>query len=567
MKDTKLFNIIKYFIFLFPRQFLFLFLILFLESIITATSMIAIIPMADFLIDNQLLHPTKVTNIIINLYVINHINVNFYTLAFLFIFILLFKNIFTSFIKFYIIKLKYIILRFLFGDSLDSFFKAKWNFFNELNHGVLLNVMNKELVNIGDSFGQLALFLSQIIQLIIYLAIPFILNYKITLLTLFFAFIFGLPFLYLSRFSYKYGKNSSETSNNMMSVLSEILNSARIIIAFAKQGDVKNKYLESFDNYVKATIPAQILSVFITNIFNVFAFLAVLLAIGVNLKFGVKLSEVTAILWSLISTVPILSSLIINKVSISNFIPSYEQLNILKSNALKNVEIIGKLEFNQLKKSIILDNLCFNYNNRKNTLLNINIEIKKNKITALIGESGSGKSTIADIIMFLQSPKSGNFYIDDIDSSHYNQNSFREKIGYVQQDSILFNTSIKNNLLWANNNATEVDILNALDLSNALNFVNELPYGIHTLVGERGSNLSGGQRQRIALARALIKKPELIILDEATSSLDKESEKLIYNTIKKISNTVTLLIITHNPILLENAYKIYKLSNGEIIHP
>ena len=157
-------------------------------------------------------------------------------------------------------------------------------------------------------------------------------------------------------------------------------------------------------------------------------------------------------------------------------------------------------------------------------------------MTALVGESGSGKSTITDLILGLQIPSSGQVLIDNIPLSEYQQNSFRERIGYVPQEPILFHMSIRENLLWANEIANEDELWTALKMSNAENFVKQLPQGIDTVVGDRGGRLSGGQRQRIALARALVRKPELIILDEATSNLDVLTEEKIVNTVLKLVN-------------------------------
>ena len=185
-------------------------------------------------------------------------------------------------------------------------------------------------------------------------------------------------------------------------------------------------------------------------------------------------------------------------------------------------------------------------------------------MTALVGRSGGGKSTITDIVLGLQVPESGQVLFDGIDLSKWKQNSIREKVGYVPQDPMLFHASIRDNLLWVNESATEQELWESLELANASEFIRELPQGIETIVGERGMRLSGGQRQRVVLAQALLRKPELMILDEATSSLDSESERLIQQAIEKISKKTTILVIAHRLSTVAKADYLYVLDHGHI---
>ena len=165
----------------------------------------------------------------------------------------------------------------------------------------------------------------------------------------------------------------------------------------------------------------------------------------------------------------------------------------------------------------------------------------------------------------LQIPDIGEMFIDGVPLSEWQQNSFRQRVGYVPQEPQLFNSSIRNNLLWSFASATESELWSALQLANADSFVKELPLGIDTKVGDRGIRLSGGQRQRIALARALVRKPELLILDEATSSLDAESEKLIQDSIEKLANATTIIVIAHRLSTIAKADQVYVLNQGRIV--
>jgi ABC-type multidrug transport system fused ATPase/permease subunit len=183
----------------------------------------------------------------------------------------------------------------------------------------------------------------------------------------------------------------------------------------------------------------------------------------------------------------------------------------------------------------------------------LSFSITANKTTALLGPSGVGKSTLIDLILSLQQPTKGQLFVDGISLNQIDQNQWRSQIAFVPQDAFLFHTSILENLTWAKPNATTEEIEIALKQAGAFEFIQQLPKGLDTLVGDRGTNLSGGERQRIALARALIRKPQLLILDEATSAVDDKSENLIKEALGQLSGKMTIIIVAHRSSLVELA--------------
>ena len=209
-------------------------------------------------------------------------------------------------------------------------------------------------------------------------------------------------------------------------------------------------------------------------------------------------------------------------------------------------------------------NISFEYDNGFKAINNCNMIFKKNLITAISGKSGAGKSTLLDLLIGIQVPLSGKIFIDKEELEKFDLSSYRDKISMVSQDPFLFNVSILDNLKWVKDNIDEDQLIECLKLANCDNFIDKLPDKIHTIVGERGMKLSGGQRQRISLARAIICKPELLILDEPTSSLDKESEELIFDSLKKISKFTTIILITHDSKIINLADKIYFINDGNI---
>jgi ABC-type multidrug transport system fused ATPase/permease subunit len=564
-KKTSLKIIFKEFTTRYPKEFLCLFLFLVIEGATAALSMLAIIPMADFVLDPSMIKVSRVSVFIINIFRYLDIPTSFWSFGALFVFLNLIKGLIEVIVRYSILKIKYDVIHGLFGDSIDIFYKAKWGFFSSADNGVLLNTLNKELTVIGDTLGHLATLLAQIIQLFIFLLVPLWLNIQLTLTILGICILLGLPFLLLNKLSYKLGKRNTETGNYAMAVLSELLQASRLILGYGKQIHSKERYLDAFNKHVRVTLLSQTLSTAIPKFFQPLAMMSIVIAIGFAINGNTHISEITAVLWSFLAALPILAALLQGNISINNFIPSYEQLDALRIKAFEFREIEGELFFFNLKNKIEFKNVTFIYPGRSNTLSNINLVLNKGEMTALIGESGSGKSTITDLLLGLQIPENGEILIDGISLNKYKQNTFRQRIGYVPQDSMLFHCSVRENLLWSNENATDSEIWDALNLANAGKFVNELPEGLDTLMGDRGVRLSGGQRQRIALARALIRKPDLLILDEATSSLDSESERLIQSSIEAIAKDTTILVIAHRLSTIANANMVYVLSKGEII--
>ena len=211
--------------------------------------------------------------------------------------------------------------------------------------------------------------------------------------------------------------------------------------------------------------------------------------------------------------------------TINNYQPSYKQISNIINRAEKYFEIRGEKKIAELNDDIIFKNICFSYDGNQMILNKFNLTIFKNKINALIGDSGVGKSTIIDLLMGFQKAQSGEIFINQTKIEKLDLNYLRQNIGYVPQDPMLFHTSIKNNIMWAkNNHVSENQVVEALKQANALEFVMNFPKKLETTVGEKGTEISGGQRQRIALARALVRKPKLLILDEPTSSIDTESK-------------------------------------------
>ncbi|MEA2096973.1 MAG: ABC transporter ATP-binding protein [Candidatus Cloacimonadota bacterium] len=224
------------------------------------------------------------------------------------------------------------------------------------------------------------------------------------------------------------------------------------------------------------------------------------------------------------------------------------------------------LLLSNVKGSIDIKNLTFKYTSSEDWVLqNINMTIPAGKTIALVGESGAGKSTIASLIPRFYEAQEGSIFIDENNIMNLKQKSLRENIGIVQQNVFLFDTSIRENIIYGNPTASEEEVIDAARKANILDFIQSLPDGFDTLTGERGVKLSGGQKQRISIARAFLKNPPILIFDEATSSLDTESEAYIQKAMEELSQNRTTIIIAHRLSTVRNADLLYVINEGRIV--
>lgn len=230
-----------------------------------------------------------------------------------------------------------------------------------------------------------------------------------------------------------------------------------------------------------------------------------------------------------------------------------------------------QLDADKIKGEIRFEKVCFTYPTRpdQQILKNFSAVFKAGQTTALVGPSGSGKSTVIQLIERFYDPNQGRVILDGVDIIEINLKSLRTALGYVGQEPVLFNTSIKENLRFGKTNATDQEIIDALKSSNAYDFINQkMTEGINTVVGASGGQLSGGQKQRIAIARAFIKKPKILLLDEATSALDKKNEKIVQDAIDRIRKSlgaVTTIVIAHRLSTIKDADNILVMRYGELM--
>jgi len=467
--------------------------------------------------------------------------------------------------RYVVLKIKYIVLEYLLESTMSDLFKARYVFFSQEDIGKLLNTFQKEVNDLGDTFGHIATSLAQIAQAIIFIIIPFIVDWKMTMMFIITTAILMLPLTYVHKYSYAYGKDNTITANRSAGILHEILTSVKLILAFGHRVDSVEKYIGSYRDHAKATIKFQTLNTGVYAFFLPIGFTAALISVYISYINNVAFSDIVIILFAFVRLMPIVGQVLSVKSSLHGFIPAYEQIRDLKNNALLFKERSGGEKDLKFNAEFQIKNLSFSYPDGCKALNNVSMRIKKGAMIAIVGRSGSGKSTLADIILGLHFPSDGNVLVDGVSLYSYNIEDWRERIGYVPQEAQLFSMSIRDNIVWGEESACDKDIDSVIDESHCDEFIRRLSNGKDTMLGYRGERLSGGQKQRIALARALLRRPDILVLDEATSSLDGYSEKLIQESLYDISKNTTIIIIAHRLSTIRKADYIYVLDEGEVV--
>jgi ATP-binding cassette subfamily B protein len=351
-----------------------------------------------------------------------------------------------------------------------------------------------------------------------------------------------------------------------MELIHESLGTAKVILGYGNHIRYIRRFNEVFSERCNFEAKSNVLGRALPKIFEPFGWMAIIITMYISSEYSkLTIAEMGIIGYAFLRLLPMIGGFTSIKHSIVNFYPSYEQVACMNRLACENIQKTGGFIFNRIDDGIEYKGVSFSYPGHNPVLNDINMTINKGKVTAIVGESGSGKSTLIDLLIRFYDPDKGVILADKKPLQEFDIYSFRRHIGYVPQDTVLFNDTVKNNLLWSNEKATEKEIIEVCKLANAGEFIMNLSDGYDTVVGERGVRLSGGERQRIALARALLRKPELLILDEATSALDSCSELLIKEAIENIAHKTTLVVIAHRLSTIMNADSIYVLQDGCII--
>lgn len=513
------------------------------EAFLVSFSTILIAPIVDFFTNIQNDNFSKITNLFYELGIPQ--SAKFIILLFFLVFT--FSYIFKIITFYYTLKFKYKFLIDLNKSFYKSVINSNWNYIKNQKSGNLINLIRLEIEKIGNIFMAISKFTSDLIQITFLIISALLVNLKITLSTFLFVSVFLIPFFLLKKISQKYGEISLSTGNLLSENLNNLTENIKIIITNNLGLNFLKKYLSDYYTHSKSAIISQTIIGGIPQIIYPIAVLILLSMILLSKNPNTSMAEMTVVFFIFYRVIPLLSSIVSSFNSIANVTPSLNELDRIYNDCLNNATKNNGIIFKNLNNCIEIRNVFFKHKDEKNYFFsNINLVIKKNQIFGIIGKSGSGKSTLTDIITGNLNIDKGSVFYDNINLQLFNHLDFRNKVSVIGQDVPIFNDTILNNLFIFEQNLKDDKVAKILTLTGVNDFVSKFELEYNTYVGTGGVLLSGGQKQRLALARALIRGPKILVLDEFTSSLDQKTEKAFLEIVFSLKKSMTIIIITHN---------------------
>lgn len=482
----------------------------------------------------------------------------------------LLKNVFNYLASFHIMHLKNGVLRDLRKSMFNKIIDLPVSYYSEKRKGDVMARMLGDVNEVQSSFFSiLELVVKEPLTIVFALIAMIVISTKLTLFVLVFIPISGFVISKIGKNLKAKSLKAQGESGLLISIVEESLSGLKVVKSYNAETTFKDRFTESITRLLRLSNSignknnlASPLSEFmgITTI-------AVLLWYGGNLVLVEKTLDGSAFIVYLTLAYNILTpAKAISKASyaVKNGLAAAQRVFEVLEVENKITSKPNAVKKNKFDNSISLQNINFKYEDEI-VLKDFSLDIKKGQTVALVGQSGSGKSTIANLLTRFYDVNEGTIAIDGIEIKDINLQSLRELMGLVTQDSILFNDTIKANIALGKQNATDDEIIEALKIANAFEFVQDLPLGIHTNIGDSGNKLSGGQKQRLSIARAVLKNPPIMILDEATSALDTESEKFVQIALENMMQNRTSIVIAHRLSTIQKADKIVVMQKGQIV--
>lgn len=481
----------------------------------------------------------------------------------------LLKNLFNYWAMYFITFLRNGILKDIRNTLYKKSVELPLAYFSEKRKGDMISRMTSDVLEIQHSFlSILELIVREPLTILFTIIVMFSISFELTLFVFIFIPISGFIISKVGKSLKKNSDKAAKEQGFFLSIIDETLGGLKVIKGFNSEKTFEKRFQDSTQRFFKLNnriLNRQNLSSPLSEFLGIVT-IAVLLIYGGKLVFEGKLLAGAFIAYIGMAYNILTPAKAISKASYSvkkGDAAAERVLEVLETeNPITSKQgAVEKVDFND---KISVENITFSYDNEP-VLKDFSLSVSKGKTVALVGQSGSGKSTIANLLTRFYDVQNGHIKIDGIDIKDFNLQSLRGLMGLVTQDSILFNDTIKNNLLLGKQNATDAEIIDALKVANAYEFVKDLPDGIETNIGDSGNKLSGGQKQRISIARAVLKNPPIMILDEATSALDTESERLVQQALENMMQNRTSVVIAHRLSTIQNADTIVVMQKGEIV--
>ena len=451
----------------------------------------------------------------------------------------------------------------------DAYLKASWQFWLKNQIGNMSSNLTREVERVQEGFHNFTRFLSEAITAAVLLWVAFSLSWQFTLAALGVGTALLLIMKGLFSSGHRIGTDVSDHNTAMYQAVNEQLNAAKVIKSSAMERQSLGIFAQSVFELKEAEIRGNIGGYRLPAIFR--PIIGVMLCLGLYIALtylNINPAEALVLLFIFYRISLHATNLQESWYLVLLYTPAYSKILGDLEEANQSIEQIPSQNLAvcpALSQSLEIEGATFSYVPEVPVIRKVGLYIPAGKTVALAGESGSGKSTLLDLIVGLVKPQEGDIRVDQVGLVDIDLSSWRAQVGYVGQETILFNDSIRNNIRWANPQATDSAIEDAARLAYAHDFISAMPDGYSTIIGNRGIRLSGGERQRIALARALVRRPRLLILDEATSALDAASEKVVQEAIDSLTGQTTIIIVAHRLATVRNADWIYVLERGQIV--
>lgn len=480
------------------------------------------------------------------------------------------KNLFGYLASFFITFLQNGLLRDLRNAMYEKILSLPIAFFSEKRKGDTISRITADVNEVQFSFlSVLVLLVREPLTIIFTITTMLIISPKLTLFVFVFLPVAGFLISFIGKSLKKQSHLAQEENSYFLSVVEETLSSLKIIKGFNAEEKFQRNFETSTNrlkNILNKLINRQNLAAPASEFLGIFVIVVILWYGGKMVLVDGTLEGATFIAYMGLAYNILTPAKQISKASYSikkGNAAAERILSVLRTpstivdspNAIQKEDFVSEME---------IDRVSFQYEEEK-VLKNFSMKVKKGETVALVGQSGSGKSTIANLVTRFYDVNEGEIKIDGTNIKEITKKSLRNLMGLVTQDSILFNDTVKNNISLGKENATDEEIIDALKIANAWEFVKELPDSIHTNIGDSGNKLSGGQKQRLSIARAVLKNPPIMILDEATSALDTESERLVQKALENMMRNRTSIVIAHRLSTIQNADNIIVMHRGEIV--
>lgn len=450
----------------------------------------------------------------------------------------------------------------LFGATMRS----AWPYLLNQKTGFLERVIMNDTYRSSDIIFRIANLILLGTSLAMYTVVALGISAKITLMTIgfgVFLFVVFKPFFYKTR---KVSEELAYIEKTVTHHISEGIIGAKIMKTLSAEAELIGRNRKYFEKLKEARKKTALYLYFVGSSYEPIGFIFIAILFIVYHKTPqFNVISFAAVIYLVQKIFAYAQSMQGNAYQVIEAAPYLRVISDYHSLSKKNAEEKGGDAVFNFKDSLEFKEVRFSYGKERKILANISFSVRKGEMIGLVGPSGAGKTTIADLFLRLFRPDSGSILIDGINISEINIDNWRKNVGYVSQDMFLINDTIKNNIKFFDDSVSEKDMFAAANAANIYDFIIDLPEGFETMVGERGVKLSVGQRQRVVLARALARNPQILILDEATSSLDSKSESMIQKAIESLKGKVTVVAIAHRLSTIMKSDNLFVLDEGKIL--